>query len=366
MWKSLQKGIAALAVLLAACATAPPAPEPVPEAEPPREAPARAAPLRVGVVLSTSGSAVLRQYGDMVLEGVRLAAQQASTPRRDVEVVVRDDGGTAQGAAAAVRELEAAGIRVIVGPLIDEAVTAAARARSSERTLLISPTAVSNPAAVPNVLALNAVDTRGAAALGEYARRYARVAVLYPRTPESAQQARAFSTAYARGGQTARDEGFAAGATNLSGQLRRLRDARVQAIFIPATERHLQLVLPQIDYFGLRSVQLLGTEAWLPEAAPGVPARLIEGAIVATPLLRESADVAWRDFVALYEGAHRRSLQSAIPALGYDATLLAVRAADAATGDYRGATGVITVQGDSITRRPFLVRIQDGRLVPVN
>jgi branched-chain amino acid transport system substrate-binding protein len=367
MW--MRNGLVMPVVLVAACATAPPVVEAPPDrVEPPVEAPVRReAPLRIGVVLSSTGSAVLRQYGDLVLEGVQVAAEQASTGRRAVEIVVRDDGGTPQGAAAAVRELEQAGISVIVGPLVDEALAAAARARSSDNTMLISPTAVGNQATVRNVLTLNAVDTRGATALGEYARRYTRVGMLYPRAPESAQHARAFAAAYARGGQTVRDEGFDPGSTNVAAQLRRLRDARVEAIFFPAGERHLQLVLPQIEFYGLSGAQLLGTESWLPDASPGVPARLLEGAIVATPLLRESPDVAWREFVTLYENAHRRSLQSAIPALGYDATLLAVRAAGAATtAEYRGATGVLTIQGDSITRRPFLVRMQGGRLVPVN
>jgi ABC-type branched-subunit amino acid transport system substrate-binding protein len=368
MLKLVRHGVVALAVISAACATSPPVPEAPPAVEPPAEAARREAPLRVGVILSSTGSAVLRQYGDMVLEGVRLAAGQASTSQRAVEVVVRDDGGTTAGAVAALRELEQAGISVIVGPLVDEAVGAAARARTRESTLIISPTAISQPAATRNVLALNAVDTRGASALGEYARRYARVGMLYPRSPESVQQARAFAAAYARGGQTVRDEGFDPGATTVTAQLRRLRDARVEAVFIPASERHLQLVLPQVDYAGMGGVQLLGTDGWLPEASPGVPQRLIEGAIVATPLVRESADVAWSEFVALYENTHRRTLQSAIPALGYDALLLGVRAAAAggrAMGDYRGATGVMSLQGDSITRRPFLVRIQSGRLVPL-
>lgn len=353
----------------AACATAPPSPDTAsPEPEPARAEPVRGAPLRVGVVVSTSGTGVLRQYGEQVLEGIRIAAEQASTERRAVELVVRDDRGTSEGAAAAVRELEQAGVTVIVGPLVDEAVSAAARARTSERTLLISPTAVANFVTVPNVLALNAVDTRGAVALAQYARRYSRVGMLYPRTPESTQQARAFAAAFASGGQAVRDEGFDPGSTNVSAQLRRLREARVEAVFLPASERHLQLVLPQVEYFGLAGVQMLGTEGWLPEASPGVPARLVEGAIVATSLWRESPDVAWRDFVTLYENAHRRSLQSAMPALGYDATLLAVRAATAgaAQGEFRGATGVLSLQGDSITRRPFLVRIRSGRLVPVN
>jgi branched-chain amino acid transport system substrate-binding protein len=365
----MRNSLVMLTVLGAACATVPPAAEAPPEGvETPVEAPARReAPLRVGVVLSSTGSAVLRQYGELVLEGVQVAAQQASTDRRAVEIVVRDDGGTPQGAAAAVRELEQAGIRVIVGPLVDEAVGAAARARNSDNTVLISPTAVGNQSNVRNVFTLNAVDTRGATALGEYARRYARVGMIYPRAPEGAQHARAFAAAYARGGRTVRDEGFDPGATNVAAQLRRLRDARVEAIFFPAGERHLQLVLPQIEFYGLSGTQLLGTETWLPDVSPGVPARLLEGAIVATPLWRESPDVAWSEFVRLYENAHRRSLQSAIPALGYDATLLAVRAAGAATtAEYRGATGVLTIQGDSVTRRPFLVRMQGGRLVPVN
>ena len=49
--------------------------------------------------------------------------------------------------------------------------------------------------------ALNVVDTRGAATLGEHARRYARVGVLYARTLEGTRQARAFVAAYGREGQ---------------------------------------------------------------------------------------------------------------------------------------------------------------------
>ena len=65
---------------------------------------------------------------------------------------------------------------------------------------------------------------------------------------------------------------------------------------------------------------------------------------------------------------HRRSLDHPLPALGYDAARLAARALTAgnvSVRDYRGATGVLTLNDDSVTRKPFLVRIQAGRLVPV-
>jgi branched-chain amino acid transport system substrate-binding protein len=353
-----------------ACATVPPetAPPPPPTEARPAE-PVRESPLRLGVVVSLTGSPALRPYADMVLEGAQLAADLASTDRRRVELVVIDDGGTAAGAARAVRELEQQGVGAVIGPLVEDALAAAAGARGSDRVLIISPTAVVDPPTVQNVFALNVVETRGAAALGEYARRYERVGVLYSRSPEGTRQARAFMEAYSGGGRgPAVDAGFDPGTTNMSGPLGRLRQARVQAVFIPGNERELQMALPQVEYSGLAGVQYLGTESWVSDAARTLPQRVLEGAIVAIPLWRESGELAWQDFVEAWEARHRRTLDNPIPALGYDAALLALQALGSGAGsvrDFRGATGLISLQGDAVTRRPFLVRIQAGRLVPV-
>jgi branched-chain amino acid transport system substrate-binding protein len=374
IWTGLQglQGslLVAIAVaLLGACATVPDGAE-APQARRPdaaRPQPtdpvAREAPLRVGLVLSQTGSQVMQRYAEQVREGAELAAANAGRP---VELVVLDDGGTPAGAERAIRELEAQGISVVVGPLLDEALTAAARARSNDALLLISPTAVAQPGGGPNAYALNVVDERGATALGEHARRHGRVGVLYERTPEETRQARAFMDAYRQGGGTLTDAGFGPGTTNVSAQLTRLQQAGVDAIYFPASDRALNLVLPQIEFYGLVGAQLYGSEAWLGEAARNVPARLLEGAVLAISLPRESAEVGWQDFVELYENAHRRTLDSPVPALGYDAVQLAVRRLTGVSGEHRGATGVLTVQPDRITRRAFLVRIQSGRLVPVN
>jgi branched-chain amino acid transport system substrate-binding protein len=107
-----------LARVVGACAPAvePPAqPRPDPPAEAPPAQPGREAPLRIGVIATLTGSAVLQQYGQLVLDGARVAAAERSTARRDVELVVKDDGGTAAGAQRALRELEAEGVTAIVG-----------------------------------------------------------------------------------------------------------------------------------------------------------------------------------------------------------------------------------------------------------
>ncbi|MEX0906893.1 MAG: penicillin-binding protein activator [Gemmatimonadota bacterium] len=362
----------ALSLLGGACATVPVAEVPaVPEdAVPERrdDEPAREAPLRIGMVLSTSGSATLQQYAQLVLDGARIGAD-AGAGGRSIELVVQDDGGTSAGAARAVRELESAGVDVIIGPLTDESLAAAARARSSEDITLIAPMAVAEIGSVGNVYALNVVDTRGSVSLGEYARRYARVGVLHSRAPEGTRQARAFADAWRAGGGTELTEvSFQTGATNLANELARLREARIDALYFPAGNRELIVVLPQFEYYGLEDVQLLGGESWVSDGARGLPQRVLEGAIVATPLLRDSRELAWQSFVQSYEARYRRSLQNPVPALGYDAVLLATRIAAggaAANAAFPGATGVLTIRDDAVTRKPFLVRIEAGRLVPV-
>ncbi|MBR9989385.1 MAG: penicillin-binding protein activator [Gemmatimonadetes bacterium] len=377
MLKQIRMMAAVLAVFSTACATVPPegpGPEPRPGEAPRPEQPVvpgrQAPPLRIGLIVSSTGSSVLEQYATLILDGVRVAEQAASTPQRDVELVVRDDGGTSAGAERAVRELEQAGVRVIVGPLVDEALLAAARARSSDDVVIISPTAVSDPFGVRNAYALNVVDTRGAEALGTHARRWSRAGVLYSRGPEASRQARAFIDAFTRGGHgRVTDAAFPAGATNVTDQLSQLREAGIEVLFFPASDREIQSIMPQLEHAGLDGVQMLGNESWVGDAARRAPQRVLQGAVVAIPLWQESADIAWQEFVGRYEAMHRRSLTNPVPALGYDAALLALRAltsGNSSVTDFRGATGVLSLQAGTVTRRPFLVRIDGSRLVPVN
>src|SRR5690606_27333193 len=109
----------------------------------------------------------------------------------------------------------------------------------------------------------NVVDTRGSEALGEYARRWSKVGVLYSRGPEGSQQAQAFIRQYSRGGHGEVVEAvFPTGASNVTEQLTLLREAAVEAVYFPATEREIQIVLPQMEY-ALTGVQLLGNESWI-------------------------------------------------------------------------------------------------------
>jgi branched-chain amino acid transport system substrate-binding protein len=370
-----------LAVLVAACAPAvqPPdrAPDPRP-GDPPREPVARPAAVAVGVIVPASGSELLVQYGDLVLQGVRIAA----AARPDVELIVVDDRGDANAAAALIADLERRNVVAVIGPLLTEGMAAAVRGRSNPALAILSPTASTPPAgSPPNTYSLNAGDTEGAAALARHAAGagLTRIALLYPAGAEQRQTVSVFRAALeAAGGRIVSDVSYPAGTTTFAQQMRTIRAANPQAVFIAASDRDIRQIAPQVEYYGLGNVRVLGSEAWTSEEVlRGIPARVLEGVLTVMPLVQTSRTVAWGEFVGRYEAAHRRTLDNPYPALGYDALNLVLagletgrRPADVARGiaavrDHRGATGILTVRDGMIVRRPFIVRIENGRPVPV-
>jgi branched-chain amino acid transport system substrate-binding protein len=373
---------AILFALLCACAgrqIQPPPEAPRPPVEPPRVE-ERPSPLVVGLILPGTGSAALKQYGDLIKEGVDLAVREHQRAGgREVEIVVVDDGGDPARARQSVAELESRNAVGIIGPLLGSSLEAAGRARSDSSLVIISPTSSERAPSLANVYTLNAGDTRGAEELGTYAarRRLTAIGVLYPRTAEFTAQARAFQSAATAAGIRVTDVPYDPGTTTFARPLQQLKAASAGAVFIPASERDIRQLAPQLEYYGLTGIQVLGSEAWVSdEVLRRIPPRQLEGVVAATPLYRASRSVAWEDFVGMYENTYRRTLDNPYPALGFDAASLILSnlprvrggAGDVSRGiarvtDFRGATGVLSTRGGIISRRPFIVRIEAGRPV---
>lgn len=367
-------------------------------------------PLVLGAILPRSGSPVLQRYADLVLEGARLAVDEyRARGERDAELIVVDDLGDPAAAGQRVRELEEAGALGVVGPLLAPSLEAAAAGRTSHSFPLVSPTASEIPPG-PALYTLNAAGTRGARALAEYAvARGARtVGTLYPLTVDFRRQAAAFAeAARGAGAQVVAEVPYDSGSTSFAAVIGRLRDAAPEAVFIPAPERDVRQLAPQLAFYWLQAAALgdttaadsaapgdtlvvappehaevlvLGGEAWAAEPVlRTVAPRIIEGVVVAVPLYRPGREAASPEFVRLYESRYRRTLDNPYPALGYDAARLLLEAASraqrpspddvaAALSEIRGlqgATGILSAQEGRVERTPWLVRIEGGRLIPV-
>jgi len=124
----------------------------------------------------------------------------------------------------------------------------------------------------------------------------------------------------------------------------------------------------------LTGVTILGSEAWISEdVLRSVAPEALEGVIASTSMPPDSSMTGWKDFVAQYEARYRRTLDNPFPALGYDAASLALEGMARAGGkrenmaralagirDFRGATGLLSIEDGQVTRRPFLVRVRGG------
>jgi len=369
------------ATIVTACAPAARAPAPV-TPPPPPPPPARAV---IGAILPQSGSPALQQYGELVLQGVRLALDSGTARwTNPPQLVVLDDAGDAERDAALLGQLERQRAVAVIGPLLSAGVASAARARADTALAVVSPTASSLAPGLRNTYSLNQPDAEGFAALGRFAARtgIARVALLYPRIPESTGQAQAFAAALrAAGGTVVADVPYDSGTNTFKAELKRVADANPDGLFVPAPERDVRQLAPQISYYGVsaRNLRILGGPAWTSdEILRLVSARYTNGVIAVTPLLRESPAAGWQEFARLYEGTYKRTLDTPFPALGYDAARLVLlglsrtqpRRADiahrlAGLQAFRGATGVLAARAGTIVREPFIVRIDAGKLVPL-
>lgn len=386
-----------MALASSSCVPAGPLPEVAPgariEVEPEVVAPEVEAPVEesdptpmvvVGVIISQSGDPFLERFGGAVLEGIKLAVESHNRETlAPVELVVLDDEGDPERAATLIAELEAQGAVAGLGPHRPEGLEVAATARRDRQLLILSPTAPDLPP-VPNTYSLNTVDARGAEVMAEYALSagLTRVGLIYPETPEYRRQASVFREILVRGGgEIVAEAPYPPGTNTFSSQLQMVAGLLPDAVFIPASERDARQIAPQITYYGLADTgaQILGGEGWSSDdVLHGVPARYLEGIIATTTLLPPDPEFGWRDFVSLYEETYRRSIDSPLPALGYDAAKLVLRALGGgrtSTGEIvrrftepdeiRGATGWISVRDGEVVRRPVLVRIEDGKLIPL-
>lgn len=379
-------GLTACAVGEATTAGQPDAPQPTVPDPAPREPVAERPvpddlPVAIGVILPRSGAPYLVQYADLVLEGVRLAAD--SHRGRRIEVVVLDDEGLAHRDAELVAEAQRRGVVAIIGPMLSAGMGEAAWARGEASLALVSPTVSSLPEGLADAYTLNAIDLRGPRSLAEFARRgeFERAAILHPATEEYTQQAWAFRRAFEdAGGQLTAMVPFDSTTTTFGDHIRRIAATRPELVYLPISPRQVQLVAPQLAYYGFDSTRVVvfGNESWAEEEVLRTVAhRFTDSVVVSTTDPKLSGDSGWDDFVRRYEEHYRRSLDNPFPALGYDATRLVLNALDAGgntperiaerlldTRAFRGATGVLSIEGGAVTRAPFIHQILNGTLTP--
>ena len=337
--------VAAVAAgLLAGCATRP-------MGRPGNEAAARINRVAVLVPLSGPDAAVGRALGNAAM----LAMVDTGTRAFELTLIDTAKGGVVAAAAQAIGSNHG----LILGPLMSDEVRAVTPLAQRARVPLI---AFSNDreAAAPGAYILGFTPSQAVerVALEAAAKGSKRFAAIAPASPYGERSVQALATAVQQaGGALVGVETYAA-PSGARAAIRRLGGRAYDAILIADSPQVATLGAPSLR----AGARVLGTERWA-SGSPGTTPRL-RGAWYAAP-----TEGRWSQFVGRYKARYPGQNPPRIASLGYDAVLLATRAArgwapgrrfplgaiDDREG-FAGVDGIFRFGPDNVAQRAFEVR----------
>ncbi len=329
---------------------------------------------RIGAILPLTGD--LADVGLVLREGIELAVERYRDERPagfDVELIFVDDESDPENTAELVRSLEGRDVIAILGPLRAESFAAASRARGNQRLPIISPTATEVLRPGSATYTLYDAGTRVSDVAEELARwtledlRLPRVAVLEPDGVGLGGAVDAFTrTIRENGGLLVGHERYDPGVTTFQAPIEAVAASEPDVVFAPAASvSGVLAVAPQLFYYGLYNVIVMGSGAW---AEPAALRRLERFAtdhrVIGLATDRVSPGTPWRRFVADYERRYRKALRDNImPALAHDATLLVLSALDGARLPIPAALAAYLESGPEVEGVTGRLRPEAGRSV---
>lgn len=353
----------------------------------------------VGVLLPLSGR--YAAFGKLVQRGME-QARADFRPSVPVRFLYRDTAGDPALAAQQVAELVIGErIMALAGPLVGNAASAAAeRAARVQVPMLALSQKEGLAAASPYVFRNSLTAPLQVEALANYAMNEQGLrtfGILHPSSRQGQMMAELFSAAVTqRGGEVVARQSYLQEQTDFRREVRLLQGLDpngpeeegagekekppFEALFVPDYADRVSLVAPQLPFYGLEGVQLLGTNGWNDPALVKAAGKFVEGAVFVDGFFRHSPYPFVQDFVEDYYATHGEE-PTILEAQGYDVagillTLLdnprigsraAVRWGLAQMPIFPGVTGAtrFDAQGEAV-KTLFLLQIQDGVIVQIN
>ena len=221
---------------------------------------------KIGLVLPLSASGNAGAAAQAMRNAAEMALADFSNP--DVQLIVKDDGGTAQGAQAAVRQAIEEGAQIILGPLFAHAVTATAPVARASRIPIIAFSTDSN-VATRGVFLLSFLPESDVERIVDYAIAQGKrsfVALVPDNAYGSVVEAAFKQLVPAKGGRVFALERYRPDDAGMQGPVRQIAQAasRADALFIPDSGDAVPRVARLLEAAGVstKRLQVLGTGLW--------------------------------------------------------------------------------------------------------
>ena len=374
----------------------------------------------LGCMLPLSGP--YKIYGNRALKGLELAMNQfnADTTDSDITVLIKDTRSDSDRALEAVAELSEENVAAIIGPIIT-AVPAAFEAQDREIPIITLTQRDTIPMIGDYVLRNFITPKMQVETLVPYAVQVLgvdRFAVLYPKEPYGVTFMNLFWDAVlANGGKIVASESYDPSFTDFADSIKKLvglyyeipedlkpepldylpedsylaEDVKPEeeqepeaivdfgAIFIPDAPKKAGLVIPQLAYYDIEGVHLLGTNLWHSRKLIQMAGQYTKGAFMADGFFLESASEPVRNFSRKFQEIYKET-PGFIEAVVYDTAMLLFQTVSRPEIDsrdllkdallnitsYPGVSGLTSFDenGDA-QKRLYLLRIRGNKFVEV-
>jgi branched-chain amino acid transport system substrate-binding protein len=346
---------------------------------------ASAGDIPVGVYGALSGAEA--SFGTATVNGVRLAAEEINAAGgvlgRKIKLVVEDDQGRADEAASVVTKLITSdNVEAIIGENSSNQSLAAAPIAQQNKVPMISPSST-NPLVTQKgdyIFRVCFTDPYQGKALAAFVRNNLKLdtaAILLDKKNDySVGLAEFFGKEFtAAGGKIVASQSYTGGDTEFRPQLTTIRAANPQALFIPGFYTDVGQIAIQARDLGI-NIPLVGGDGWDSPSVIEIGGRSIENSYFSDHYFVGETRPKVQKFVAEINKRYGRNPE-ATAALGYDALHIwadavkragsldrkAVRDQIAATKDYDGVSGTITMGPDRDPIKPVaMIKIENGKM----
>ena len=302
---------------------------------------------------------------------------------KNVRVIVEDDQGKPEEAQTVVTKLITRDqVIAILGEVASSRTMAAAPVAQQNRIPMISPSST-NPKVTEigdYIFRVCFIDPFQGLVMAKFATntlKLKNVAILRDiKNDYSVGLADVFVDNFKKlGGNIVADESYSEGDTDFSAQLTSIKSKNPQAIFLPGYYTEVGLVARQAKKLGL-NIPLMGGDGWDSPKLIEIGGADLNGSYYSNHYSVDDPSPAIQKFVGDYKTRYG-AVPDALAGLGYESAKVLfdairranstegskVRDAIAATMDYSGVTGKITIDKDRNAIKPAVVlEIKDGKL----
>jgi len=341
--------------------------------------------IRIGQFGSMTGGEAT--FGQSTDKGVRLAIDAKNAAGgikgKKIVLITEDNQGKPEEASAVVKKLITQdNVLAVLGEVASTRSLAAAPIAQKYKIPMVSPSST-NPKVTQvgdYIFRVCFIDPFQGPVMARFAHdnlKLKKVAILKDlKSDYSLGLAEFFSSKFKEmGGEIVSEQNFQTGDSDFKGQLTRIRSSNPEALFIPAYYTEVGLIARQARQLGIKAV-LLGGDGWDSPKLFEIGQDAVNGAYFSNHYASESPNAATQKFIKDFKAKYNEG-PDGLSAAGYDAAMIllnamekapeltpeAIRNALAATKDFEGATGKITINSErNADKDAFIVKVEGKAL----